>query len=770
MAQKNVSAVAGREHDLFNQALQFHRSGQIPEAEKLYRQILSLNPRYARALHMLGIIAMDFKHPDHAEDLVRKALAEESTPAFHHTLGNILNARGRLDEAIAHYKKALEGAPGTPDFLNNLGATLIALCRYDEALPLFQKILEKDPKSFNALSNIGAALQNRKQYEEALEYYAQAITVKPDAFNVRYNVAQIFKSLGRQAEALAGYEQVLELKPDHTNALLNAAHILRVQNRFDEAMDYFSKIPGLDTDAETRANAHANRGQILHRKGNCEEAIHEYKRALELMPDTAEILNNLGVSYNAVGQYEQALECYEKSLVLQPGTDETYNNISGTLKNLGRLEESMACCRKAMELAPHKSWIYSNLLLAMIYSASVTPEDLLAETQKFNEKHAKPVLRTRELVRDRDPGRKLKIGYVTADFCKHPVNYFFEPLLSLHDHAQFETYAYANLEREDEITERLRKKFDHWHDIAFMDDDAVADLIEKDRIDILMDISGHTRGNRLMVFARKPAPIQVTWLAYPATTGMQAMDYRVTDSYAEPPGMTEQYNVEKLWRLPEIFCCYQAHENSPPVISYPPVEDNGYITFGCFNNFAKVTDPVLETWGKIMAQVPDSRLMLEINGIDSPKIRSEHSQRMEKLGLPMDRVILEPRRISNQFVLYNEIDIALDPFPCVGGTTSMDTLWMGVPFVTLAGKHFGSRMGVTILSNAGLQELVAGNREEYIKIAVDLATDRARLKTLRHDLREKVSASPLMNQQSFTRNMENAYREMWRKYCAEKEK
>ncbi|HQX27214.1 MAG TPA: tetratricopeptide repeat protein [Alphaproteobacteria bacterium] len=770
MAQKNVSAIAGREHDLFNQALQFHRSGQIPEAEKLYRQILSLNPRYARALHMLGIIALDFKHPDHAEDLVRKALAEESTPAFHHTLGNILNARGRLDEAIAHYKKALEKAPDTPDFLNNLGATLIALCRYDEALPLFQKILEKDPKSFNALSNIGAALQNRKQYEEALEYYAQAITVKPDAFNVRYNVAQIFKSLGRQAEALAGYEQVLELKPDHTNALLNAAHILRVQNRFDEAMDYFSKIPTLDADEETRANAHANRGQILHRKGNCEEAIREYKRALEFLPDAAEILSNLGVSYNAVGQYEEALECYEKSLVLQPGTDETYNNISGTLKNLGRLEESMACCRKAMELAPHKSWIYSNLLLAMIYSAEVTPEDLLAETQKFDEKHARPALRTRELVRDPEPDRKLNIGYVTADFCKHPVNYFFEPLLSLHDHAQFEIYAYANLEREDEITERLRKKFDHWHDIAFMDDDAVADLIEKDRIDILMDISGHTRGNRLMVFARKPAPVQVTWLAYPATTGMQAMDYRITDSYAEPPGMTEQYNVEKLWRLPEIFCCYQAHENSPPVTGYPLFEDNGYITFGCFNNFAKVTDPVLETWGKIMAQVPDSRLMLEIPGINLPAFRANVEERLKRHGIPLERTVLERRIKSNQFVLYNEIDIALDPFPCVGGTTSMDTLWMGVPFVTLAGKHFGARMGVTILTNAGLQELIAENREEYIKIAVDLATNRARLKTLRHDLREKIATSPLMNQQSFTRNMENAYREMWRKYCAEKEK
>jgi protein O-GlcNAc transferase len=346
------------------------------------------------------------------------------------------------------------------------------------------------------------------------------------------------------------------------------------------------------------------------------------------------------------------------------------------------------------------------------------------------------------------------------------VHYFFEPLLSLRDLGQFEIFVYSNTEMEDEVTERIKEKCDHWRDIRILNDDAVADLIERDRIDILMDISGHTGGNRLMVFARKPAPIQVTWLAYPATTGMQAVDYRITDSYAEPPGMTEQYNVEKLWRLPEIFCCYQPHENSPPVIDNPPFEDNGYITFGCFNNFAKVTDPVLETWAKIMAQVPNSRLMLEIPGINLPAFRANVEERLKRHGIPLERTVLERRIKSNQFVLYNEIDIALDPFPCVGGTTSMDTLWMGVPFVTLAGKHFGSRMGVTILTNAGLKELIAESSEEYIEIAVDLATDRARLETLRHNLREKVSDSPLMNQQAFTKNMENAYREMWRIYCS----
>lgn len=228
--------------------------------------------------------------------------------------------------------------------------------------------------------------------------------------------------------------------------------------------------------------------------------------------------------------------------------------------------------------------------------------------------------------------------------------------------------------------------------------------------------------------------------------------------------MTEHLNTETLWRLPEIFCCYQAHASNPPVIDYPPFEDNGYITFGCFNNFAKVTDPVLEAWGKIMKRVPNSRLLLEIAAIESLKIRSEIEERLHRF-LPMDRVTLEPRIKSNQFILYNEIDIALDPFPCVGGTTSMDTLWMGVPFITLAGQNFTSRMGVSILSNAGLPELIAHNIDDYIDLAVKIATSPDKIRALRTGLREKVVASPLMNQKLFTKNMEMAYRQMWKKYC-----
>ncbi|MGH6742302.1 MAG: hypothetical protein ACREDY_25290, partial [Bradyrhizobium sp.] len=375
-------------------------------------------------------------------------------------------------------------------------------------------------------------------------------------------------------------------------------------------------------------------------------------------------------------------------------------------------------------------------------------------------------LRTRPFVRDAAPERRLRIGYVSPDFREHAVNYFFEPLLRLHDRSRFEVFGYYNALYEDGVTKRLRQSFDHWRNITSLSDDKAADMIEADKIDILIDLAGHTGYNRLLTFARKPAPVQVTWLGYPATTGVKAIDYRISDPYTEPPGMTEHLNVETLWRLPEFFCCYQADAKNPAVIDHPPSGDNGYITFGCFNNFAKVTDPVLAAWARIMERVPDSRLLLEIVGLEAQQFRAAVEERLQRLGLPLERVILEARRKSNQFVLYNKIDIALDPFPCVGGTTSMDTVWMGVPFVTLAGRHFLSRVGVTVLSNAGMPELITNTVDDYVDLAVRLATDRDWLRRLRHNMRDRVVNSPLMNQEVFARAMEDAYRGMWCKWCA----
>jgi predicted O-linked N-acetylglucosamine transferase (SPINDLY family) len=476
---------------------------------------------------------------------------------------------------------------------------------------------------------------------------------------------------------------------------------------------------------------------------------------------------NMGVALQTQGKLDESMSLFQKAVDIAPNSIATLNNMASALKEQGRLDEAIQYYRRALAINPSSSEIYSNLLLTMIYAASVSPEDLAATAAAFGRDLADPLLRRRPFANDRNPDRKLRVGYVSPDLYGHAVSYFLEPLVKAHDRANFELFAYSNSHLEDNVTARLKQSFDHWRDIRTLNDDETADLIEADKIDILVDAAGHTAGNRLLVFARKPAPVQVSWIGYPASTGMRAIDYRITDIHAEPPGMTENLNTEKLWRLPRFFCCYGAHENSPAVIDHPPFEDNGCITFGCFNNFSRVTDPVLAAWARIMEKAPDSRLLLEIRGIESPQFRAGVQERLQRAGISLSRVILEQRKRSNQFVLYNKIDIALDPFPCVGGTTSMDTLWMGVPLVTLAGRHFLSRIGMTALTNAGLPELIASDADQYIEIASALAQDKERLRALRHGLRDKVARSPLMDQAGFARDMETAYREMWRRWCAE---
>jgi protein O-GlcNAc transferase len=269
-----------------------------------------------------------------------------------------------------------------------------------------------------------------------------------------------------------------------------------------------------------------------------------------------------------------------------------------------------------------------------------------------------------------------------------------------------------------------------------------------------------------MIFARKPAPVQATWLGFTTTTGVKAIDYRITDAYADPPGMTEHLNTETLWRLPATFCCYQPRAGIADPIDHPPRDDNGFTTFGCFNNFTKVTDRTLKRWAEILTRVPDARLLLEIFGIDGEDFRRETEARLTRLGFPLDRVILEPRKRSNQYVLYNKIDLALDPFPFNGGTTTLDALWMGTPVIALAGEYFTARMGVTILNNVGVPELIAEDEAAYVDLAVRLATDPSQLRAVRDGLRQKMAASRMMDFAAFARDMEAAYRGMWRRWCA----
>jgi predicted O-linked N-acetylglucosamine transferase (SPINDLY family) len=710
----------------FDTGFQHHRAGRLQQAEEIYKKL----PHHPDALHMRGMIAHQLQRHEEALELIAKAIrAKPSQAGFYQTFDQVGRALGP-EKLIAAYRSLLEQAPGNAIAHNNLGNILGETGLADEAIASYQKAIELVPDFAEAHANLGVAYGRQEKLEEALEEMQRAAALKPD-------FAPVYQDMGAMLSRL---------------------------ERLDEAADCFRKRLALAPDAE----AYFSLGRMLALQERHEEAITNLKAAIALQPDMAKALTEIGIVNLRMGRVEDAMNAYRSALVLED-YPEALNNLGVIRHMVGDPDEAIVHYRKALDLKPEYPMAYSNMLLAMQYSAHYTQEQLFAEHAAFG-KRFEPALREEWKLHTnaRSPRKRLKIGYVSPDFRKHAVAYFIEPVLAHHDRSRFEIFCYHTHTVVDAVSQRLRQLADHWLLCSQMPDQVLAERIRADGIDILIDLTGHTGGARLMVFARKPAPVQVTYLGYPATTGLTSIDYRLTDVHAEPPGMTEHLNVEKLWRLPEVFCCYRPHDNSPDVIDHPPLQDNGFVTFGCFNNFAKVTDPVLLLWKEILRRVPNSRLMLEIGQFDNPTFRADIEARLQRLGMPMERLILVPRRKENQYVLYNRIDIALDPFPCNGGTTSFDSLWMGVPFITQAGSYFTSRMGVTILTNAGLRELVATNEDEYLDIAVRLATDIPRLTALRSGLRERVQASPLMDAARFTRHMEQAYLGMWEQFCADK--
>lgn len=532
--------------------------------------------------------------------------------------------------------------------------------------------------------------------------------------------------------------------------------------KLDEAENFLAEI-----EKYKPADPHIwfHRGTILTKRGDHEEALALFLKTHYALPDFAANINNIAATQFVLKNYGEAVRFYHKYLELKPDADFVNAALAISLYYFGKLDESIVYFKKALQITPDLAGMHSNLLLAMIYAETTTPENLLEEAEAFGRLMHQLYPANIALPNTKEKNRRLRIGYISPDFRDHPIPYFVSPLLRDHDRTKFEVLVYSTTLKDNPVMERMVPLADVWRDMRTLTPDEAYDKIVSDQVDILVDLSGHTGYNNLNIFARRAAPVQVTWLGYPATTGLRTMDYRITDIYAEPEGMTEHLNTETLMRLPHIFCVYQPHDDSPPVIGHPPFEDNDHITFGCFNNFNKVRDPVLGAWGRILELVPDARLILEIDYIEQDDVRATVLERLKKQGMPIERVTLEPRSKANQFVLYNKVDIALDPFPCVGGTTSMDALWMGVPFVTLAGRHFISRMGVTILTNTGLPELITQSVDEYVATVVDLARDREKLKRLRHNLRERFAASPVMNHQAFAREMEDAFIGMWHRYC-----
>ena len=447
---------------------------------------------------------------------------------------------------------------------------------------------------------------------------------------------------------------------------------------------------------------------------------------------------------------------------MQPNFAEARNNLGNALTDVGQLDAAIASYQNAMSLNPAAPDFHSNLILTLHYHPAHDARSIAAELENWNRQHAQPRRKfIRRHANDKNPDRLLRIGYLSPDFREHVVAQNLLPLLRHHDRSQFEIACYALLRRPDTMTARVKETAHRWREIAHLSDEQVAEQIRTDQIDILVDLALHSADNRLPIFAHKPAPVQVSYLGYCGSTGIPEMDYRFSDPYLDPPDAA--HYVEKTWRLPRTYWCYQPWSAAAEPAQVPALK-SGYITFGCLNNFTKVSPPALELWAKILNQVPQSRLILHA---PAGSHRAAVTERFSRFGVAPDRLIFLPKQPWKIYTqTYSQIDIALDPFPYNGGITTCDSLWMGVPVITLSGQTPVGRAGRSILASLGLPELIASTADDYLKIATDLAADLPRLSALRQGMRPRMLASPLMDAPTFARDVEAAYRQIWRTYCA----
>ena len=482
------------------------------------------------------------------------------------------------------------------------------------------------------------------------------------------------------------------------------------------------------------------------------------------VPDNADAIHMLGLAAYGLSDASTAYDCFSRAISLYPDEPVLHNNLGSVLNLLGRPAEARKCFRRALALNPALHAARANLIYTVIMLADESPESICAEHVAWAGIHAEPLKAHIEpFLNVPDPNRKLRIGYVSADFRIHALTIFMDAVFDYFDSSRFEIYCYYNnsYRASDEMTESIRERVTEFREITDLDDASAAAQIRSDRIDILVDLSGHLRNNRLLVFARKPAPVQMTYLAYPGTTGMSAVDYRITDDLSDPPGAHEHHYREELIRIPDCLWCFRPPKNIPEVAPLPAFK-NGFITFGCTNAIIKVTDTMLGVWAKILTDVPNSRLIF---ATVPPLGRDRVIDTLAKHGIGQDRFKMIDRVPREEFwALYAEIDIMLDTFPCNGGTTTCEALWLGTPVITLVGNAFQSRAGFSLLSAIGMTEYVAHTRDEYVEKATALAVDLDRLVAIRGGLRARMLGSPLLDGKRFTRNLEAIYREVWRRW------
>lgn len=664
-----------------------------------------------------------------AEKLYHEALrCDPRHPDALHMLGVLAYQRGQSRTAVEYLCQAISANNVNADYYCTMGAANHDLGCYEEAVANYQQALKLDPGRAEAYNNLGNSLSALGRSQEAVAALQHATFIAPRYAKAHLNLARALQASGDDVAALASLQRVVEIEPNNNQALALLA-------------------------------------DSFHRCGRYTEAIDTYECFLEFNPTSSEAVYNRGLAQLECFQLEDSRRSFENAIRLRPDLPEAHNNLGIALLAQGRVQPAIDSFRAAIRVRSDYAAAHSNVLMAMHYDLSVTDEEMLCEHLHWAALHERP----EQIVHSNvpDPNRRLRIGYVSPDLRTHAVASFFEPILKNHNRENCEITCYADVRNPDSTTQRLKGLSDRWRNTFGRSENEFVQIVQQDETDILVDLAGHTSGNRLLGFGKKPAPIGVTYFGYGSTTGLTGMDYRIADIITDPEHEPSSYS-ETLIRHPLGFSCYAPPVDAPSP-SRPPCVKNGYITFGSFNNIAKLNLQVVQVWVELMRALPASRLLLKTRSFNDPAVVEHWRAIFLSAGLARERLEIMGRSATTRAHLdeYSRIDIALDPFPYTGSTTTCEALWMGVPVVTLSGNSYVGRMSSSILTRVGLAKLISSCPEDYISTATNLADDSVRLSSLRDQLRSDMSRSSLCNGEEYTLSLEQIYRDMWHRWCHE---
>ena len=713
---------------LIEQGNRAEQAGQPEEASGRYRAAVEAAPRYAKAHLNLGIGLEACGNSAGAVAALETAIAvNPADPYAHYNLGRLLLAGGQSAPAEEHLRAALDRKAEFPEALIILSGAL-------------------DARGETAAA--GTALES-------------ALRLRPDDFGAWYHYGLLLKKLDRTDDAETALRRAQALDAENPDANYELAILLMAKGAMLEA----GRL--LRAAAARRPDAMGIRAALFHlfdSQGDLASAASELAAALKIFPQWVDAHYNYGLILKKQQKLDEAEAAFRRALAIDPAYFRAEHMLGSVLLGQSRVGEALELYRSARGHCPDSFELESAELFGLNCHDGVQSDELFARHRAFGVRieSAYPS-RFEPFGRSTDPARRLRIGYVSGDFCYHVVTLFLTPVLERHDRSAFETYCYSTGSRVDEFTRRLAGVSDVWRDAGSMSERELADLVHRDEIDILIDLAGHSGIPNLALFAQRPAPVQATWLGYLNSTGMTRMHYRITDRYSDPPGVAEPQHTERLAWLPRSQWCYRPFIAAEPS-AIAPVVSNGFVTFGSFNQASKLSRSVRLLWARILVQLPNARLV--VVGVPDGHARRALLDDLMRLGVDPPRVSVRPYlAMTDYFRAFDAVDIALDTLPYSGGTTTCDALWMGVPVITLPGSRSSSRSAASILSTAGLPEWIAQTPDEYVGLAVGFARDAGRVAKLRKSLRGRLKESPLMDELQFTRDLEAVYREMWRTWC-----